>query len=138
MISISKKSEYGLRAVLVLAAHYGQQLVQIKDIAEQENIPRQYLEQILHQLGKAGVIRSVRGKKGGYQLANPPTDVVAAEIIILLEGGGELAAPANEPGDIVYDLFRNAEKKFLKGLDVSLAELLSRQQQRRNIPSYSI
>ena len=138
MISISKKSEYGLRAVLVLAAHYGQQLVQIKDIAEQEKIPRQYLEQILNQLGKAGVIRSVRGKKGGYQLASPPTDVVAAEIIILLEGGIELAAPANDQTDIVYDLFQNAQKKLLKSLDVTLAELLSRQQQRRNIPSYSI
>ncbi len=138
MLSISKKSEYGLRAVLVLAAHYGQQLVQIKDIAEQEKIPRQYLEQILNQLGKAGVIRSVRGKKGGYQLASPPTDVVAAEIIILLEGGIALAAPANDQTDIVYDLFQNAEKKLLKSLDVTLAELLSRQQQRRNIPSYSI
>ena len=138
MISVSKKSEYGLRAVLVLAAHYGQQLVQIKDIAGQENIPRQYLEQILNHLGKAGVIRSVRGKKGGYQLAKPPADVAAAEIIVLLEGGIELAAPANDPTDIVYDLFKNAEKRLLKSLDVSLAELLSRQQQRRNIPSYSI
>ena len=138
MISLNKKSEYGLRAILVLAAHYGQQLVQIKDIAEQENIPRQYLEQILNQLGKAGVIRSVRGKNGGYQLANPPADVVAAEIIVLLEGGGELTAPANDPADIVYEFFQHAEEKLLEALDVSLAELLVRQQQRSNIPSYSI
>lgn len=138
MISISKKSEYGLRAVLVLAAHYNQHLVQIKDIAEQENMPRQYLEQILNQLGKAGMIRSVRGKNGGYQLANPPTEIVVSEIIVLLEGGIELAQPTNDPTDIVYELFQDAEKNLLKSLNVSLAELLSRQQQRRNIPSYSI
>ena len=92
MLTISTKSRYGLKAVLALAENEGQGLLQIREIARMKNIPRQYLEQIFNQLGKARIIRSVRGKNGGYKLARPSREIFAAEIITLLEGGIEFVA----------------------------------------------
>jgi Rrf2 family cysteine metabolism transcriptional repressor len=138
MLSISKKSEYGLRALLVLAENYNKRLVQIREMASRQNIPRQYLEQILNRLGKAGIIRSVRGNKGGYLLARPPEKITAAEIIALLEGGIAFASPTEDPTDIIFLLFQKAEKNLQESLAVSLADLLARQQKFKNIPSYSI
>ncbi|MFN2366690.1 MAG: Rrf2 family transcriptional regulator, partial [Desulfurivibrionaceae bacterium] len=65
MLTLSTKSRYGLKAVLALAENEGRGLLQIREIARLKNIPRHYLEQIFNQLGKAGIIRSVRGKNGG-------------------------------------------------------------------------
>ncbi len=138
MLSLSKKSKYGLKALLALAVSYDQGLLQIKDIAARQDIPRQYLEQIFNQLGKANIIKSVRGKYGGYSLARPPGQILAAEIITLLEGGIEFIPMTNDPTDVVYDLFHKAEKKVLEVLTVSLADLLSQQQLRRNVISYNI
>ena len=71
-------------AVLSLADHYRQGLMQIKEISALNNIPHQYLVQIFNILGKADIIKSVRGKNGGYQLSRPPSDISVLEIIELL------------------------------------------------------
>jgi len=137
MLSISTKSKYGLKAVLALAGGHGQGVMQLKDIAAAQAIPRQYLEQIFNQLGKANIIRSVRGKHGGYTLARPPGEITAAEIIGLLEGGIDFTGAA-DPDDIVYDLLRTAEEKLQEVLNVSLAELIAGQQQRRRAIFFDI
>src|SRR5258708_6773777 len=65
---ISQKSRYALRALLYLAARSDPAPVQISEIAEAENIPRKFLEQILLELKKTGIVRSLRGRTGGYAL----------------------------------------------------------------------
>ncbi len=138
MLSISTKSKYGLKAVLALAENEGRGLLQIREIARLKKIPRQYLEQIFNQLGKAKVIRSVRGKNGGYKLARPSRDILASEIIILLEGGIEFVADQDEQDEVIDGLFKAAEERLLESFGVSLEELVSRQKLCRNVLAFDI
>lgn len=69
---LSQTAEYALRAVLYLADQGDQAPVRVGEIAEVLSIPPNYLSKIFHQLGRAGVLTSARGKSGGFQLAVPP------------------------------------------------------------------
>ncbi len=138
MLTISSKSIYGLKAVLALAEHYDQGLLQTKDIAAQQDIPRQFLEQIFNQLGKAKIISSVRGKYGGYKLSRSPAEIKVAEIITLLEGGISFVNENSKQTDVITELFHNAEEKLLNAFEISLADLLMRQQKRRSVLSFDI
>lgn len=87
-MKISKKGEYALKALTVLAINYDEGIgaTLINDIAEKEAIPCQYLEQILLNLKKAGILVSKRGVGGGYTLARPPEEISLGEIIRIIEG----------------------------------------------------
>lgn len=85
-MKISMKSDYGLRAVLDLARHYGDGHIQSSDIAARQGIPEPYLEQLLTTLRKAGLIRSVRGPQGGHCLARPPESISVGDVVAALEG----------------------------------------------------
>ena len=128
MLSVSKKSQYGVKACLALADSFNRGLLQIKDIASRKNIPKQYLEQIFNRLGAAGIVKSVRGKKGGYQLAQPPEKVSVLEIIEVLEGGIQFADPSIGAKDATQVLFQKAENQLKSSLSISLAELHEQQQ----------
>src|SRR6266705_1175053 len=84
-MKLSLRGEYALRALLVLGLNYGQPVVRIQSISEQQNIPKRFLEQILNDLKSAGVVRSKRGVAGGYRLRRPPERVTLAEIIRHIE-----------------------------------------------------
>jgi Rrf2 family protein len=83
---ISKKTKYGLQALLLLAREYGQGPLLIADLAERERIPKKFLEYILLQLKNAGVLQSQKGKGGGYFLARPPAEISVGRAIRILEG----------------------------------------------------
>jgi Rrf2 family cysteine metabolism transcriptional repressor len=128
MFSISRKGTYGIAAVLELATNYGSGLLHIKDIAQRRNIPKHYLVQLLNSLLKSGIVRSVRGNKGGYELNDDPANVSFLQVLEMLEG--EIELEKSYPGnDAVEGLFLGAEKELKKIFDISLAELLLRQQQ---------
>ncbi|WP_322480486.1 Rrf2 family transcriptional regulator, partial [Thermogemmatispora sp.] len=80
------KGDYGLRAMLDMAAYYGQGPVESADIASRQYIPEHYLDQILMALRKEGLVKSVRGPKGGHMLARPPSQITMAEVVRALEG----------------------------------------------------
>jgi len=82
----SKKSEYGLRAMIELTQEYGRGLVQRKVLANRQNIPLGFLEMILLSLKNAGLIGSRRGMKGGVFLIKPPREVTLGQIIRILDG----------------------------------------------------
>ncbi len=82
----SKKSEYGLRAMIELTQEYGRGLVQRKVLADRQNIPLGFLEMILLSLKNAGLIGSRRGMKGGVFLIKPPREVTLGQIIRILDG----------------------------------------------------
>ena len=82
----SKKSEYALRALIALTEHYGQDLVQRHEIAEQQQIPIEFLEQIFLALKNAGLLASRRGVSGGYSLLKPPDDITLGQVIRILDG----------------------------------------------------
>jgi len=86
VMKLSLRGEYALRALLVLGLHYGQPVVQIKTISEQQNIPKRFLEQILNDLKSAGMVQSRRGVSGGYRLARDPREITLAAVIRHIEG----------------------------------------------------
>lgn len=85
-MKLSSRVRYGMRAILELALEYGKDPLQIKTIAEREDISNKYLEQLIAMLKAAGLVRSIRGPRGGYMLAKPPAEIQLKEIFVTLEG----------------------------------------------------
>ena len=83
---LSQKAKYALRALLMLAEQPEADIVMIADIAERENVPRKFLEAILVDLRKRGLLDSRRGKYGGYRLAKPAAAISFGEIIRIVDG----------------------------------------------------
>lgn len=82
----SKKSEYGLRALLELTLAYNERVLQRHEIAKRQKIPLEFLEQILLTLKRAGLLSSRRGMSGGYALIKPPEEVTLGQVIRILDG----------------------------------------------------
>lgn len=78
---ISKTEEYALRAAVHLAQHAEAGPCRAQDIAEESDIPANYLSKILHQLARAGIVVSERGRYGGFRLARPPSELSLADVI---------------------------------------------------------
>lgn len=97
-MKVSRRGEYGIRAMLELARHYGRTPLHSRDIAARQGIPEPYLNQLLTVLHKAGLIISRRGPGGGHTLARPPEAINLGELVAALEGS---LSPAScvEPGD---------------------------------------
>src|SRR5438445_10927682 len=85
-MKISQKGLYALQALMMLARHYHQGSIRIRDVAYEENLPEKFLELILLEMKNARLVESVRGAKGGYQLRRPPSEIHLSEIIRLIDG----------------------------------------------------
>ena len=83
---LSMKAKYGLRAMSALAREYGHGPVLIADLSKREQIPRKFLELILLDLKKKGILRSKKGKGGGYLLSRAPATVSVGELVRALDG----------------------------------------------------
>lgn len=83
---LSQKARYALHALLVLAEHDGDEPMMIADIADEARVPRKFLEQILLGLKKRGIVRSLRGRQGGYLLGRSPQEISFADIIRETDG----------------------------------------------------
>ena len=85
-MKLSKKSEYGLRALLELALVHGKTTLQRRDIADRQHIPVEFLEQILLTLKRAWLVSSRRGVNGGYDLIKQPNEITLGQVIRILDG----------------------------------------------------
>jgi Rrf2 family cysteine metabolism transcriptional repressor len=142
---ISAKAEYACVAMLELAANFGDpQPVRIKAIADAQGIPQRFLVQILLQLKTAGLVASVRGAAGGYQLARPPEAISLAAVINAIDDrtltarsslGENNRTPAVEALLAVWKEVQTEEQRLLQKL--TLAELVRRAQQGNSL-SYQI
>jgi Rrf2 family protein len=142
---ISAKAEYACAAMLELAAsHGGPHPVRIKSIVDSQKIPQRFLVQILLQLKTAGLVSSVRGAAGGYQLSRPPDNISLLDIIQAIDDRSltprSALAAANRTAAVevvlgVWKEIQLAEQCLLERL--TLAELLRRTQQRSAL-SYQI
>jgi len=83
---LSKKSKYAIKALIVLGKNYGKEPMQILKIAEEENIPKKFLEQILLEMRNAGILYSKKGAGGGYSLNKDPEDIRLSQVIRLTDG----------------------------------------------------
>ena len=85
-MKISTKGKYGLRAMIDLAQYSEQEAVSISSIAQRQKISESYLEQLVANLKKAGLVISIRGAAGGYRLARPASDISVGDVLRALEG----------------------------------------------------
>ena len=83
---ISAKADYAVRAAVELAASAGERPVKAERIATAQEIPLNFLENILGELRHAGIVRSFRGAEGGFRLAKPPSEIAIADVIRAVEG----------------------------------------------------
>jgi len=136
---ISMKADYAVRALLDLAQHYGEGLVQSGDIASRQGIPEPYLDQLLTILRKAGFIRSIRGPQGGHALAKPPSGISLGAVITALEGSLAPIDCVDEAGSCarvsacaqreIWQEVAQATQRVLNA--TTIGELVQRQQQRQ-------
>ncbi len=97
---LSKRSEYGIRAVLKLATKNQGEPVSLKEIAEEENIPLKFLEQIFLSLKNTGLLHSKSGRGGGYYLGRPANQIRIGQIVRILDGP---LAPINCVSETAYE-----------------------------------
>ena len=83
---LSHKTKYALKALFVMSEDYGHGPLLISEVAERGNIPKRFLELILLELKNHGILRSKKGKGGGYTLSRPPDQVSVGHVIRMLEG----------------------------------------------------
>jgi Rrf2 family protein len=141
---ISAKAEYACVAMLELAANFAEpQPLPIKAIAEAQEIPQNFLVQILLQLKTAGLVVSVRGASGGYQLARPPQSITLADIINAID---DRAAPRSALAKgrhspvvgVLLAIWQEVQAEEQRALQrISLAELVRRIQEDHSL-SYQI
>ncbi|MFA7355244.1 MAG: Rrf2 family transcriptional regulator, partial [Sulfurimonadaceae bacterium] len=119
---ISTKGTYGLAAICELSKHEGESPMQIKEIATNANIPQNYLEQLLGKLRRAGIVKSIRGAKGGYMLACDPKEIKVLDILIALEDDLKIVdAKVEHP---ILNLFFDDSRESIKDIfDISIMEL---------------
>ncbi|MDN5358152.1 MAG: hypothetical protein PWR17_1321 [Candidatus Methanomethylophilaceae archaeon] len=85
-MQISTKGRYAMRLMLDIAKYSRGETVKIKDIADRQDISPKYLEQIISELNRAGLVKSTRGPQGGYSLAKSPEEYTVGSILRVMEG----------------------------------------------------
>jgi len=135
MSLLGRKTLYALDAVVDIAYNARPDPVQSKDIARRQGIPQRYLEAAMQKLVREGVLRGVRGPRGGYRLARERRRITVGEVVRLLtelEGADEdgEAGSGSELGQrVVYPRLRAAEEQMLRHLDTITIEDLCREAQ---------
>jgi len=122
MAIISTKGEYGLTAVLVLSKQKNGELLQIKEIARQGDIPQNYLEQILVVLKRAGIVTSIRGANGGYKLIKDPSALTVYDVLHTLECCFA-QTDSNTKKNILQPFWEDTQKKIEKIFQITITEL---------------
>jgi Rrf2 family protein len=111
LLRLSKRTEYGLRAVVQLARLWPRNFVQSRDLSQQEGLPNKFLESILLALRRGGFLESKVGSGGGYRLSRAPKDISVGDLIRRLEGRLTVkeAAPTTEqsPGKLAVRLIND-------------------------------
>jgi Rrf2 family protein len=115
-MKLSAKSDYAARAVLGLARrHHTGESMRVEDLASEQAIPPNYLVQILIELKSQQIVKSVRGKEGGYLLARPPAEITMADVLRCVHGQ-VFDSPALTDPQCPPEL-RGAWKKLQKAVD---------------------
>jgi Rrf2 family transcriptional regulator, iron-sulfur cluster assembly transcription factor len=142
-MKISTQIRYGVIALCEMAYGTGTEPVQINVICKKEGLPRHYMEQILHKLLKAGIVKSKRGPFGGYYLAAKPQDVRVGDVIRAIDGrdiqlefnsGDE--EESGDPGErfekVSQEVWAEASKRLKEYFDSITIEDLCVRKQLRN------
>ena len=134
--------------MLELASHYGEGPIELKEIAKKENISLKYLEQVINPLRAAGLVKSIRGSKGGYSLAKPPSEICLYDVVETLEGPLNLLECLRDskvcqkvPSCVTRDIWREVSEAISKIFySITLEDMVNRKRDKeeRNSPMYQI
>ncbi|AAD35652.1 MULTISPECIES: Rrf2 family transcriptional regulator [Thermotoga] len=130
------RSEYALRLMIVMAKEYGNYLsmTEILEKAKQ-SVPREFAEKILYTLKKAGLVKTRRGKSGGYMLSRPPKEIKVSEIVFLLDRKSkvffDMPGCPDELDCVIRALWKRVENEIEKILSgVTLEDLVREQEEK--------
>jgi len=132
MLKLSRKTLLALEAVIDIAFNARPEPVQAKEITARQGVPQRYLEQVMQQLVRAGVLKGVRGPRGGYRLARERRRISVGDIVRVAEAiddaDGEEAKPTSELGKrIVVPLILTLQEEVMTRLDaISIEDLCQR------------
>jgi Rrf2 family transcriptional regulator, cysteine metabolism repressor len=113
-VSFSTKGEYGVRLMAQLARRYGTGPASLTDIAEEEDLPRAYLEQLVIGLRDAELVHSTRGAHGGYELTRAPELIVMGEVLRALEGPiAPMICVTDDPNHLTCDRSGHCTVNFM-------------------------
>ena len=115
-MKLSQRGEYAIQALLVLGMYHGPEVIRIKEIANQQNIPRRFLEQILNDLKSGGFVESRRGVSGGYRLERRPEEISLSEIVRHIEGPLESSDLSKESKKKLHLHSDEAAKYIINGV----------------------
>ncbi|MFQ5860314.1 MAG: RrF2 family transcriptional regulator [Dehalococcoidia bacterium] len=143
---IPMKVDYGVRALVELAQHYGEGPVQTAEIAGHQGIPEPYLDQLLTTLHKFGFIKSRRGPQGGHTLAKDPRELDIGMVMATLEGNSPPLECFTEPSECILsttcaqrEVWRTVEEAIQHLLgSTTVADLAYRQNQLASTGVYQI
>ena len=127
-MKVSTKGDYGVRALVELAHHFGEGPIQSAHIASAQDVPEPYLDQLLTTLRRAGFIRSVRGPQGGHALIEEPNKLPLSSVIVALEGSLAPLACVDDPESCtkeggcvqrdVWEQVRDATQEILENVTI--------------------
>lgn len=137
-MKISTKGRYALRLMLDLAYNHTGSFIPIKNISQRQDISDKYLEQIITQLSRAGLVKSARGAQGGYMLAKEPQEYTVGEILQAAEGNlapGSLRRRYQEActradDDVTMEVGVNKRRRYKVVDNITLADLVEQQRQK--------
>ncbi len=137
MVGISSKTVYAIAALQELGAIQGKEVLKIKDIAAKASIPQNFLEQILLELKKQGLLISVKGAHGGYKLAKDLKDITLKDVVLILES--DILTAISQPDNKGLELFWDDLKTNIsKSFEIPLSELRNYQLKATETLNYSI
>jgi len=122
-MKLSSKGRYAVQAVFDLAYHNEGKAAQIRDICDRQGIPARFLEQVFRDLKRAGIVRSKRGPRGGYELARPATDVRLGDVVRAVEGPTLLGASELRGRGTGHDVLRDVLGAVTRKIEACLDEV---------------
>lgn len=133
MLRLSRKTLFAIEAVVDIAYNAGPEPVQSREITRRQGIPRRYLEQVLQQLVREGVLTGVRGPRGGYRLARERRRISVGDIVRVIRTMETTDDPVEEPAgsplghEVVRPLWLELSDEFMTRLDsISIQDLCDR------------
>ncbi|HVP84705.1 MAG TPA: Rrf2 family transcriptional regulator [Rhizomicrobium sp.] len=132
MLKLSRKTQLALEAVIDIAFNARPEPVQAKEITSRQGVPQRYLEQVMQQLVRAGILKGVRGPRGGYRLAKERRRITVGEVVRVAESAedeedGELNGRSDLGARIVTPLIQSLQDEVMTRLDaISIEDLCQR------------
>lgn len=140
MMKLSTRGRYATRVLLDLALRWGAGPVQLKDIARNQQVSVMYLEHLIRPLIASGIVRSMRGARGGVWLGKPPEEIRLSQVIGLLEGSTDPVGCLDDPNTcpranfcVTRDIWAELKKAVDQVLEsITLQDLVERQRRKEH------